>query len=346
MTNQPMPSETAALHHRCLGIDSHNDSIVHHIRRGSIGLAGENSAERRSRLGAVRHLREHINAKNSPLQLNIPLMREGGIDAAFFAVDVTLAWHNHLLYALDALGFAKREIAEHSDDIVLALNAADIATAKSEGRLAALLAVENSDALQRSLYVLDALYEIGVRTMTLTHSTRSHVADGCEVEGGGGLTGFGREVVAAMNSLGMIVDVSHLNERSFWDTLKCSKQPLLASHSCCRELCDHPRNLDDEQLAALAAEGGVVAITYVPMFISEVNPDLAGLLDHIEHAVAVAGIDHVGLGSDFDGGGTLLTDAAEVPGITAGLAARGYGEEELEMILGRNHMRLLAAVVG
>lgn len=334
------------LHHNTLVVDSHNDSTVGHIRRGNTGLAGEQFGERSRRSGAIRHLREQIDPAASPLQLDIPRMRQGGIDAAYFAVDVTTAWDNHLLYALDGLAWLKREIAAHSDDIGLALCAGDIARARERGRLSAILAVENSDALHRSAQIIDSLYDVGVRTMTLTHSTRSHAGDGCEVVGGGGLTGFGREVVAGMNQRGMLIDVSHLNDAGFRDVLEISSDPVIASHSCCRRLCGHPRNLTDDQLRELGETGGVVGLTFVPGFLAEENPSLSHLLDHIEHAVSVAGPGAVGLGSDFDGGGTLLNSAAEFPRITAGLAERGFGEESLAGILGGNHLRLLEAVIG
>ena len=338
--------DAGQVHRRALVLDSHNDTAVGHILRGNIGLAGERSGDLSSRGGAISRLREQIDPEVSPLQLDIPLMRQGGIDAACFAVDVTSAWENHLLYALDGLAWLKREIARHRDDIELALTAGDIAAARERGRIAAVLAVENSDALHRTLNVIDSLYDIGVRTMTLTHSTRSHAGDGCEVVAGGGLTGFGREVVDAMNQLGMLIDVSHLNDAGFRDVLELSSDPVVASHSCCRRLCAHPRNLTDEQLRALGEKGGVVGLTFVPRFLAGENPGLSHLLDHIEHAVSVAGPGAVGLGSDFDGGGTLLESAADFPRITAGLAGRGFGEEALTGILGGNHLRLLAAVIG
>ena len=338
--------DAGQVHRRALVLDSHNDSAVGHIRRGNIGLGGERCGENRGRSGAIGHLREQTDPATSPLQLDIPRMRQGGIDAAYFAVDVTRAWGNHLLYALDGLAWLKREICGHGGDIEVALSAGAVTAARERGRIAAVLAVENSDALQRSLNIIDSLYDVGVRTMTLTHSTRSYAGDGCEVVAGGGLTGFGREVVAAMNQRGMLIDVSHLNDAGFRDILELSSDPVIASHSCCRRLCGHPRNLTDDQLRALGEKGGVVGLTFVPRFLADENPGLSDLLDHIEHAVSVAGPGAVGLGSDFDGGGTLLESAADFPRITAGLVERGFEEEALTGILGGNHLRLLAAVIG
>ena len=273
-------------------------------------------------------------------------MRQGGLDVAFFAIDCTRPWGNHLLYLMDALGYFLREVEECRGEIAIARSAGDIERAHAEGKLAAILAVENSDALEKSPYVLPLLYELGVRAMTLTHSTRSWAGDGCEVAGGSGLTGFGRELIAQMHELGVVVDVSHLNDAGFWDVVSLSEAPIMATHSCCRALCDHPRNLRDDQLKALAAKGGVVGITLVPRFVSAVAPSLSDLLDHIDHAVQTAGIDCVGLGSDFDGGGLLLKDATALPDITTGLVARGYAAGDIRKILGGNQLRLLHQVIG
>lgn len=336
--------DPASLHRDALVIDTHNDSIIAHIRRRNRGLAGQSGPDRAKEAGAVAYLRQYT-ALDTPIQLDLPLMHQGGIDAAFFAVDTTRPRGNHLLYCMDALGYFLQEVDRHAADIAVALNAAAIERNRQEGRRSAVLAIENSDALEQSPHVLPLLYRLGVRSMTLTHSTRSAAGDGCEVVGGGGLTGFGRRLVAQMNDLGILIDVSHLNERGFWDVLEHSTGPVIATHSCCRALCDHPRNLDDEQLRALGQAGGVVSLTFVPFFIAA-EPTLDDLLDHIQHAVAHAGIDHVGLGSDFDGGGDLLADATEYPSITAGLAARGMAAADLRRILGTNVLELLRRTIG
>lgn len=341
----PMDEQTARrLHRDSLVIDAHNDSIVALIRRG-MSLGGAQRVDFHQREGAVAYLRQY-QPLGDGVQLDLPKAREGGLDAAFFAVDCTRPWGNHLLYCMDALGYFLQEVEEHSEGITVAHCAADIERARAEGQLAAILAVENSDALEKSPHVLPLLYRLGVRAMTLTHSTRSWAGDGCEVAGGGGLTGFGRQLLAQMNELGMVVDVSHLNEPGFWDVVRAAQAPFMATHSCCRALCDHPRNLRDEQLRALAEQGGVVSITFVPDFIDAHNPTFGGLLDHIDHAVAVAGIDHVGLGSDFDGGGLLLQDATCLPSIAVGLAARGYAAADVRKILGANQLRFLRQVIG
>ena len=338
------PTAARRLHQDSLVIDSHNDSIVALIRRG-MSINGTQRTDFHQRDGAVAYLRQY-QSPDDGVQLDLPKAREGGLDAAFFAVDCTRPWGNHLLYCMDALGHFLQEVEEHNESIAVARCAADIERARAEGRLAAILAVENSDALEKSPHVLPLLYQLGVRAMTLTHSTRSWAGDGCEVEGGSGLTGFGRQLLAQMNELGVVVDVSHLNEPGFWDVVQAAQAPFMATHSCCRALCDHPRNLRDDQLRALAEKGGIVALTFVPDFIDAHNPTFDGLLNHIEHAVAVAGIDHVGLGSDFDGGGLLVEDATCLPDITVGLAKRGYAEADVRKILGANQLRFLQQVIG
>jgi len=340
------PIVARSLHQEILAIDAHNDSIVAHIRRGHVGLAGEHGPERRARSSVVAYLRQYIHPLGEGIQLDIPRMRAGCLDAAFFAVDATRPRGSHLVYAMDALGYFTREVEDHAGDILVARRAADIVQAREEGKLAAILAIENSNVLEQSSNVLPLLRRIGVRSITLTHSDRAWAGDGCEVENGGGLTSFGREIVAQMNDLGMLVDVSHINERGFWDVLERTHVPVLASHSCCRALCDHPRNLNDDLLRALGENGGVVALTFVPVFVDAQAPSLERLLDHVEHAVKVAGIDHVGFGSDFDGGGTLLEDVSAYPALTEGLIRRRYSAEDIARIMGGNHLRLLQATIG
>ena len=338
--------DAGTLHQNTLVIDSHNDSIVAHIRRGHLSLDGKYLPAERRHHDAVGYLRQYIEPLGQGIQLDIPRMQAGGIDAAFFAVDTTRAWGNHLLYGLDALGYFIQEINSHPQDIVIARCVQDINNAKNNGKLAALLAIENSNVLEQSLNILPLLYQLGIRTMTLTHSTRTWAGDGCEVEGNGGLTHFGKTLIAQMNKLGMLVDISHLNEAGFWDTLACCTAPLIASHSCCHALCAHPRNLNDKQIHALSTQGGVLCLTFVPMFIHPEKPTLSSFLDHLDHAVQIAGIDHVGLGSDFDGGGDLLHDASEYPSITAGLLKRNYTADAIAKILGGNLLRLLKQTIG
>ena len=349
----PESTSTKELHTQSLVIDSHNDSIVAHIRRGNISIADENTKNRNQHRGTIAYLRGPVPPEEDAIgiQLNIPKMRKGGIDVAFFAVDVTRAWKNHLSYALDAFGWFDTELTENESDICVVRNVADIHMTKANGKLAAILAIENSEAVERSLNILRSLYNLGVCSIGLTHNPNTWAATGNdEGETGGGLTKFGIQLVKEMNKLGMLVDVSHISERGFWDVLDVTVAPIIASHSNCKTLCNHSRNLTNEQLKAIAANDGVVGITFVPGFITEDGwkntPPFAQLINHIEYAIDIAGIDHVGIGSDFDGGGDLLKDASEYPRITNGLSDRGYSDEAIQKVLGGNILRVFGAACG
>ena len=160
------------------------------------------------------------------------------------------------------------------------------------------------------------------------------------------MTHFGVLLVQEMNRLGMLVDLAHVSQSAFLSALEVTSKPVIFSHGNARALCDHPRNLTDAQLKALAENGGVIGLSYVPGFVDREKPTLERLLDHIDHIAAVAGVEAIGLGSDFDGGGTLLADATEVPRITKGLLERGYGESEVRKILGGNTFRVLQEAIG
>jgi membrane dipeptidase len=349
--------DAAALHRDALVIDSHNDAIVSLIRRGNLSLAGPDVPHPHGHEGTIQLLRgplePHAYAWNG--QTDLPKLREGGIDCAFFAVDVTRAWKNHLAYALDAFGYLLEDLRSLDGAVVIARTAGEVAAAKRDGKIAIVLVIENSESLEGSLHVLQALFHLGVRSLVLTHNWSTWAAAGnAEHDSGGGLTRFGIALVKEMDRLGMLIDVSHIAERGFWDTLAQTTRPVIASHSCCAALCPQPRNLTDEQLRALGAAGGVVGITFVPYFLDpkwkETDwpqvPSLEVLLNHIEHAAEVAGIDHVGIGSDFDGGGTVLPHYGAFPRITEGLLARGFCETDVRKVLGENTLRLLTATLG
>jgi membrane dipeptidase len=336
------------LHKDALVIDAHNDTIVAHIRRGNLSLQrGQEGSDSRSS-GTIAFLRgrEDPRAGAAYIQVNFSKIREAEIDAAFFAIDVTTAFKNHLAYALDGFGYLLNDLEKSQAEAVIVHRANDILEAKAAGKTAVILAIEHADCTERSLNVLRMLYELGVRSIGLTHNVSSWAADGClEARDGVGLTQFGKELILEMNRLGMLVDLAHVSPSAFFSALEISSKPVIFSHGNSRKLCDHPRNLSDEQLKALAEAHGVIGVSYVPVFIDAKHPSLDRLLDHMDHIVSVAGIDVVGLGSDFDGGGTLLGDATEVPQITEGLIMRGYSEREIRKILGENTFRLLEATI-
>jgi membrane dipeptidase len=193
---------------------------------------------------------------------------------------------------------------------------------------------------------------LGVRNIGLTWSLRNALADGVfEAQTGGGLTNYGRAVVKEMNRLGIVIDIAHLAPAGVRDVLELSEAPIIASHANACAVCDHTRNLTDEQLEGLARNDGVVGVTFVQSFIDPQQATLARLLDHVDHIVRVAGIDHVGLGSDFDGywGDDQMPeirDASDLPAITAGLLVRGYSEADVRKFLGENYLRVFRQVWG
>ncbi len=335
-------------HRDALVIDSHNDTIVMHIRRGNVSLVSGEGHPDNGFYGVISFTRgERPDSNGKPIQINFPKMRESGIDAGFFAVDVTLARHNHLAYAMDAFGFFLDDLAANDADVVLVKKADDILRAKAEGKPAAILAIEHANCTERSLNVVRALYAFGIRSIGLTHNVSSYAADGCkEAREGVGLTTFGVEMVQEMNRLGMLVDLAHISPSGFYHALEVSNKPVIFSHGNARALCNHPRNLTDDQLRALADNGGVIGLSFVPMFIDEQHPTFERLLDHADHIVQVAGIETLGLGSDFDGGGDQLEDANAVPEITEALLKRGYSEGDVRKILGENTLRVLRAAIG
>ena len=184
--------------------------------------------------------------------------------------------------------------------------------------------------------------------MTLCHNGDNEICDSARGNGEhGGLSAFGRDVVREMNRVGMLIDLSHAAESTFYDVLECSAQPVVCSHSSCKALCNHPRNLSDEQMAALAAKGGVVQLTMYSGFLREEGvATLDDFMQHLEHAIAVAGIDHVGIGTDFDGDGTVVgcADASQLRNVTKELLRRGYSESDIEKIWGGNWLRVMSWV--
>lgn len=212
-----------------------------------------------------------------------------------------------------------------------------------------LLAIEGGEVLEGKLSNLRILQRLGFRSITLTWNQRNQLADGVgERESKGGLTTFGKDVIREMNKLGMLIDVSHLNEAGFWDVLELSTQPIAATHSCCRMLCNHPRNLWDAQLKALHANNGVMGINFYPGFLGKGKITVDRVIEHIEYAATVAGIDNVGLGSDFDGIEKTpigLENAALLPVITEKLLTRGWKEADVNKVLGGNFLRVLTKVL-
>lgn len=243
-----------------------------------------------------------------------------------------------------------RELSVHKNSVMQILSQEDIAKAFSENIVGAMLAVENGNCLEGKISNLRNLYRLGVRAMTLTWNGANEIADGIVESRGAGLSDFGREVVEEMNRLGMIVDVSHLSEKGFFDVLSLSKMPVMASHSNSREIGSHKRNLTDEQIKLLAETGGVTGLNLYPLFLSDSGKaDLEDCLRHIEHIIRVGGEDCLVLGSDFDGFSTEpVTDLAGPEGygmLFELLQKRGYSENFIEKISHQNFITFVNRIL-
>lgn len=288
-------------------------------------------------------------------KVNLPFMEEGRIDATFMVAYIPQGQRDEASlqqatdYALERLNQVIRQATLHPDRMGIATNEAEIRQLKRAGKKAILLGVENGYAIGKKIDNIRRFKEMGVRYITLCHNGDNDICDSARGNNEwNGLSPFGQEVVKEMNRLGLMIDLSHASEKTFYDVLEASCQPVIASHSSCRALCDHPRNLTDEQLRAIAARGGVVQVCLYKGFI---NPEaekasLTDAVNHICHIIEVAGINHVGIGSDFDGDGELMGCRAtnELINLTVRLLQKGYNETDIEKIWGGNLLRDLAAV--
>jgi len=338
-----------------------------------------------------------LGARNSLGSIDIPRMKEGGLGAIFFSVWIPskITGPEAVNRAMTQIDAVREQVRTHSNDLVLATTASEIREARKQGKIAALIGVEGGHMINSSLGVLRSYAALGVRYMTLTHSGNDEWADASTDKAvHNGLTDFGKDVVREMNRLGVMVDISHVSDKTFYDALEASKAPLFASHSSCRAICDAPRNMTDQMMKDLAAKGGVVQINYHVGFLSpefrdaeKANPEInkaisaevmkrcgdnegcqliegdritreyveqgklprvefTKIIEHIDHAVKVAGIDHVGLGSDFDGANMPygMEDVTKLPKITEALLQRGYSEGDVRKILGENTLRVMTEV--
>ena len=334
---------------------------------------------------------------SSPYMISIPKMRKGHLGAEFFSIWVPVDWPRQDLIhrALDLIDVVNEQVARHSDSLGMARSAVDVVRLHRQHKIAILMGLEGGHIIIDDLRVLDNFYRLGVRYMTLTHTRDTDWADSSgDKPRHNGLTPFGRQVVERMNRLGMMVDISHVSDKTFYDAVAASKAPVIASHSSCRALCDAPRNMTDDMIRTLAKNGGVMDINYYsafldPQFRAAANriskqvdaaiaaarkqresegktlsyaaenairvkmqanlpqPDYRVIADHIDHAVKVGGIDHVGLGSDFDGIDAIprgMEDSSKLPTLVEELARRGYSEKDLEKILGDNVLRVMRQV--
>lgn len=340
-----------------------------------------------------------LGVRNDDGCVDFPRMREGGLDAEFFAVFIGqgprteedhLRVYNRAIEIFDSI---HANVDKNSDQAEIAYTADDAYRIKNKGKIAAFIGMENGYPLGNDISRVEEFYKMGARYITLSHSSNNDICDSSTDPNGpeyNGLSEFGEEVVAEMNRLGMMVDVSHISDESFYDVIEISKAPVIASHSSCRALCESPRNLTDDMIMALKENGGVIQICILSNYLRqpEPNPELdkmlkeirekynnfedlskeefdkardeyyttrnkyrkyatiADAVDHIDHVIQIAGIDYVGIGTDFDGGGGIenLMDVSQMKNLTIEMLRRGYTKKQLEKVWGGNAMRVLKEV--
>ncbi len=356
-------AEVQKVHKSTLLIDTHNDITSRTVEGYDIGAA-----------------------KNDG-HTNLTALREGNVGAQFFAVYVSGSYVNGNHSArrtLEMIDTVRRDIiARYPNDFVLATTVDEIERLHKQGKIAALMGIEGGHAIEDSLRLLRDYYDLGIRYMTLTHSNTNNWADSsgdvdrAGVEHHNGLTDFGKQVVHEMNRLGMLVDISHVADKTFWDALEVSTAPIFASHSSCRALCNVPRNMTDEMIVALGKKGGVVQVNFNCGFLSQKSADagrnvrssttpgvrgedatiaeyrqkvppatLEDVVAHIDHIVKIAGVGAAGIGSDFDGvfcTPTNLEDVSEFPNLTRALLEKGYSADDIRKIYGGNVLRVMRA---
>ncbi len=360
-----------AIHRRAIVVDTHND-ITTPMTNDDYDLGGD---------------------PPYPYRTSIDRMKKGGLSAIFFSLYVKPWYVQHggaARRTLDMIDSVYRAVERHPNDLILATSAADIRRAKAQNKIAALLGIEGGHAIENSLPTLREFYRLGVRYMTLTWNNTNDWADARGEKTHNGLTDFGKEVVREMNRLGMLVDISHVSDKTMSDALDVSKAPVIASHSSARAISNVARNIPDDLLKRIAKNGGVVQVNFYSLFVDQktVSPQsderskrlkdqqealsvkyandperlseesdkleaanplpplpISRLIDHIDHIVKVAGIDHVGLGPDFDGANDFpegARDESMLPNITYELLKRGYSEQDIDKILGGNFLRVFA----
>jgi membrane dipeptidase len=291
---------------------------------------------------------DHDLRTHTPFHTDIDRLRAGMVGAQFWSVYIPYeaVEEGAAKVQLEQIDIALQVIDRYPDVFELALDASDVERSFGGGKIASLLGMEGGHAIENSLGSLRAFHAMGVRYMTLTHNGTLDWADSCcDDARNGGLTEFGREVVREMNRMGMLVDLSHTSTETMNDALDVAEAPVIWSHASARGVHDHARNVPDQVLRRLPDNGGVVMVTFVPGFVTESEQaTLADVADHIDHVANVAGVDHVGIGSDFDGIDSTpvgLEDVSTYPALFAELSRRGWSEEDLAKLAGENVLRVM-----
>lgn len=335
-----MPQDYRKIHDESIVIDTHCDTLK--CLFDEFTKPRNSMWEYRGDIG--------MGTRSSIGHLDIPRMIEGGVNCQIFAVSSERS--RMPAYPLRTAIMMIERFYQECEAIPMlepVTNHKGIVEAKKKGKTAGLLSIEGADVIEGRIEILATFHRLGVRMVGLVHSLRNPLADGvADRRTGGGLSELGAQAVEEMDRLGMIIDVSHLNDEGFWDVLELTKNPIIASHSNSRVICNHPRNMTDEMITALAENGGVMGMNFAPSFVHPKEATLEGIVDHIDHIVDLVGPNHVGLGSDYDGIPSTpkgLEDVTKMPDITRELVKREYTREDIEKILGGNHLRLFKQVI-
>ena len=321
------------LHKEALVVDTHCDTLMQLMPQPRGSPPARRLGERSDR--------GHID---------LPRLVEGGVDCQTFAIYTgeRVNQPGALLTALQMVDVFNRECSAN-EGIIHAFNYDEILEANKSGKVAALLSIEGAEPLMGDLGVLRIFYKLGVRMLSFTWNWRTPFADGLAAKRAESrLTDLGVEAIREMERLGIVYDVSHLSDSCFWDVVEVKKGPFIASHSNCRAVCDHPRNLTDNMIRALAEHGGVMGMNFSAHFVDKEKATVERVVDHIDHIIDLVGPDHVGLGSDFDGIRMTpegLEDVSRMPNITRELVRREYSDEDIMKILGGNHLRVFKEVL-
>lgn len=327
--NLDLPDKVSTFHQNLLVIDGHCDVISKIVEgRGSLLNGFEE---------------QHVDLNK---------LKAGNVGVQVFALFIESCHkpYNALGRALHLLDCFYNEIELCKSQVSMGLSVKTMRKDIDSGKIVAVLGIEGGEALNGDISVLRVFYRLGVRLIGLTWNQRNQIADGAfEGRTAGGLTNFGVEVIKEMNRLGMIIDLSHISESGFWDVLKISSSPVYVSHANCKKLCAHPRNLTDEQIKALAGEGGVIGLSFNPDFlVAKGEASIDDLIDHIDHVASLVGTKSIGLGSDFDGIDSVpagLEDCSCFPLITYRLMDRGYTKSEIADIMGNNVFNLMRKIL-
>ncbi len=328
MGHRTLSREVMELHNQLLIADGHCDTILELIKT--------------KRRLASPSIKGHVDLER---------LKKGNVRIQFFAAFIETIYkpYNSLGRVLELIDRFFQEVDLCREHISPGLTIRKIKKDLDMGKIIAVLGIEGGEALNGSTAVLRMLYRLGVRFIGLTWNQRNQLADGVgERFTGGGLTSFGIEVIKEMNELGMIIDLAHISEQGFWDVLKRSNAPVMVSHTNCYKLCNHPRNLTDKQIKALAMHDGIMGLSFVPEFLGSGNPGLEEFMNHLDHVAGLVGTEVIAIGSDFDGidkTARQLTDCRCYPLITEKLMDRGYTKREIQGIMGENMLRFMKKIL-